>query len=90
MTATTLDGALVRCGTGSTDALAEVYDRTVGHSLRLAWCLTREQVAAEQVVLESYVEVWRTASRFDPARMSATAWVLATVQAQGRAQGCRA
>lgn len=83
MSATTLDNALVRCGSGSTDALAEVYDGTVEHSLRLAWCLARNRVVAERIVLESYVEVWRTAPRFDPSGMSATAWVLATVRRQG-------
>ena len=78
-----LDRVLVRCGTGNQDALGELYDRTVGHSLALAWCLARERVAAERIVLESYVEVWRTAARFDPSSGSAMAWVLAAVRRHG-------
>lgn len=77
-----LEAALLRCGAGSEEALAEVYDRTVGHSLRLAWCAARERVAAERIVLDAYVEVWRTASRYDPASGSAMAWVLAAVRRQ--------
>ena len=80
-----LDATLGRCGRGSHEAFAELYDRTIGLSLRLAWWMAREQVAAERIVVESYVEVWRTAADYDPERGSALGWVLAAVRRQGLA-----
>lgn len=80
MTRATIDPVLVRCGTGDREAFGDLVDLTVADSLRLAWCVAHERVAAERIVLEAYVEVWRTASRYDPASGSAVAWVLAAVR----------
>ena len=38
--------------------------------------MLRDPSQAEEVTQEVLLEVWRTASRFDPARGSAAAWVL--------------
>ena len=80
---TELDEMLVRCASQTGDDFGELYDRTIGHSFRLASWLAHERVAAERILLRSYVEVRRNAATFDPARGSAMSWVLATVRSCG-------
>jgi RNA polymerase sigma-70 factor (ECF subfamily) len=41
--------------------------------------VVRDPAQAEEVTQEAYLEVWRTASRFDPDRGSALAWLLTIV-----------
>ncbi len=67
---------LMRVGQGDERAFEKVYDRMAGLVLGVARRVIRNPAQAEEVTQEVMVEIWRTATRFDPERGSASAWVL--------------
>ena len=64
---------------GDQGAFAALYDATSRRAFGLALRVVRDPAQAEEVTQEAYLEVWRTASRFDPDRGSAVAWLLTIV-----------
>ena len=61
---------------GDHAAFESVYDRFAGPVYGLVRKVLRDPAQSEEVAQEVLLEVWRTASRFDRARGSATAWVM--------------
>lgn len=61
---------------GSEEALAGLYDEAGPRVFGLALRILRDRPAAEETTLDVFVQVWRQASRFDPARGSAGGWLL--------------
>jgi len=61
---------------GDQTAFESVYDRFAGPVYGLVRKVLRDPAQSEEVAQEVLLEVWRTASRFDPARGSAAAWVM--------------
>jgi RNA polymerase sigma-70 factor (ECF subfamily) len=57
-------------------ALAELYEQLSGRVYALALRITRQVACAEEVMQDTFWQVWRQAPRFEPQRGSATAWVL--------------
>jgi len=67
---------LSRVARGDERAFAALYDELSGPVYGLAWRILRDAAQAEEVAQEVLLDVWRTATRFDPSRGSAAAWVL--------------
>src|SRR6478735_517086 len=67
---------LRRCGRADEAAFARLYDATASRLFGLAVRVVRDPAQAEEVTQESLLEIWRTASRFDPDRGSPLAWML--------------
>jgi RNA polymerase sigma-70 factor (ECF subfamily) len=73
-------GELLRLASrGDQGAFASLYDATSRRAYGLALRVVRDPAQAEEVTQEAFLEVWRTASRFDPDRGSALAWLLTIV-----------
>ena len=61
---------------GDHTAFEAVYDQFAGPVYGLVRKVLRDPAQSEEVAQEVLLEVWRTASRFDPAKGSVTAWVM--------------
>ena len=57
------------------DAFARLYDLTSGRVYGIVWRVLRSTDHAAEVTQEVYTEVWRQATRFDPTKGSALAWI---------------
>ena len=71
-----LDELLTAVARGDERAYDGVYDRTSGWVLGVARKVVRDPAQAEEVMQEVMLDVWRLASRFDPARGTGTSWVM--------------
>ncbi|WP_439650274.1 ECF RNA polymerase sigma factor SigK [Glycomyces amatae] len=71
----TPEALLHRTALGEDDAFAALYDLVSGRVYGLCLRIVRDPAQAEEVAQEVLVEVWRTATRFDERRGSATAWI---------------
>lgn len=71
-----LAGLLAGVARGDHAAFEAVYDGLAGPVYGIARKVLRDPAQSEEVAQEVMLEVWRTASRFDPARGSVTAWVM--------------
>ncbi|MGW0658731.1 ECF RNA polymerase sigma factor SigK [Streptodolium elevatio] len=70
-----LEGLLARVARGDSAAFEEVYVRVSPVVLGVVLRVVRDPAQSEEVAQEVLVEIWRTASRYDPERGSANAWV---------------
>ena len=86
------------CGDASDHKLAELlravakkdraafevfYDATTERALSLVLRITQQMDIAEEVISDVYLQIWRQADRFDPARGNAFAWL--TIMCRSRA-----
>jgi RNA polymerase sigma-70 factor (ECF subfamily) len=67
---------LARSARGDQAAFARLYDATAARVHGLVLRVVRNPALAEEVTQEVFLEVWRTASRFDRGRGSALSWLL--------------
>lgn len=65
----------VALGRGDEDALADLYDRYGGAVYHLALRITRDSGMAEEISLDSFLQVWRQADRFDANHGSLSSWL---------------
>lgn len=57
-------------------ALAQLYDATIAKVYGLALKITRRHDLAEEVVEDTYMQVWQEAGNFDHMRGSTIAWMM--------------
>ncbi len=73
-------GALLKqSARGDQQAFAVLYDATAARAYGLAVRVVRDPAQAEEVTQEAFLEIWRSATRFDPAKGSAVSWMLTIV-----------
>ncbi len=70
------DDLLVRTASGDVGAFRELYDRTGRLVFGTALRVVGDRGYSEEITQEVYLEAWRKASGFDPARGSAEAWLV--------------
>ncbi len=61
---------------GDEAAFARLYDAIAARVYGLALRVVRDPAQAEEVTQDALLEIWRTASRFDPDRGSPLSWLL--------------
>lgn len=61
---------------GDDAAFAELYDELAGPVFGTVKRVLRDPAMSEEVTQEVFVELWRTAARFDPARAGVSTWAI--------------
>lgn len=70
--------ALLRgCSRGRETSFADLYDSTAPRVFGLVLRVVCDHSQAEEVTMGVYLEAWRQSARFDPAKSTAVAWLLA-------------
>ena len=64
-------------------ALTALYDATLSRVYGMVLRVVRRASLAEEVVEDTYFQVWRQAARFDPARGGAMTWLLSMARSRG-------
>jgi len=72
----TVETLLERVAEGDHAAFAEMYDRVAPRVLGLIRRLLIDAAQSEEVAQEVFLEIWRTATRFDAKRGAALSWIL--------------
>jgi RNA polymerase sigma-70 factor (ECF subfamily) len=67
--------ALARVAAGEESALGEVYSRTSAKLFGLCLRILGDRSEAEDALQDVYVNIWRRAGSFDPARASPITWL---------------
>ncbi len=71
------DAALVDAmASGRDGALSELYDRYHRRCFSMALRILAAESDAEEAVQETFLRVWRSASRYDPSRAVVSSWLL--------------
>jgi len=73
------DDLLAAIARGDEQALAALYDRFGGVAYGVAFRILRDASLAQDAVQDAFLAAWRTAAAFDPARGSASTWLLTLV-----------
>ena len=71
-----LAGLLARVACGDHQAFEQIYGELAGPVYGVVRQVLRDPAQSEEIAQEVLLEIWRTASRFDPERGSAAAWSL--------------
>jgi RNA polymerase sigma-70 factor (ECF subfamily) len=68
---------------GDAAAFEVIYERHCSAAFSLAYRMTGRRGAAEDVVQEAFLSLWRSGARYDQTRGSVRTWVLAVVHHRG-------
>lgn len=71
-----LEGLIARIAQGDQAALAALYDATIGRVYGLALRVVCEHAHAEEVVSDTYYQIWNQAARYDTKRGQVMAWLM--------------
>lgn len=80
--ATTFDyeAALLACARGERFALRSIYEREARWLLGVALRIVRERQAAEDVLQDAFLQIWKGAATFDPQLGSGRGWIYTVVR----------
>lgn len=78
-----LESVLRRVASQDRAAFRLLYDQTSGKTLAVVLSIVRDRNLAEDVLQETYLQVWSSAAKYDRARGSPMAWL--TTMARSRA-----
>jgi RNA polymerase sigma-70 factor, ECF subfamily len=67
---------LERVADGDQSAFSELYDQISPRVFGLIKRLLRDHSQSEEVTQEVFLEIWQTATRFDPNKGAAATWIL--------------
>ena len=67
---------MVQVAAGSESAITKIYDATSRMVYGLALRITNDPFAAEDITLEVFLQVWRKAHTYDPARGTVSSWLI--------------
>ena len=67
---------LVRVAAGDVAALRALYDEHAPRAIAIAMRILRNVEEAEDVVQDTFLEVWRRSAQFDDGRGAAVAWIV--------------
>ncbi|MDO9484738.1 MAG: sigma-70 family RNA polymerase sigma factor [Actinomycetota bacterium] len=73
------DQLLASCAAGDRAAFQKVYRMFSATAYGLALRVLRDEELAQDALQEAFTQVWTEASRFDPVRASAKAWIMTIV-----------
>lgn len=79
---TGLTELVTKSAAGDEFAFAQLYDCTNQIIYGLALRILGDSSAAEDVTMEVYLQVWRTASRYDSQRGTVTSWLVTLVRSR--------
>ncbi len=68
-------GWLQNCAQGKQAALSELYKNEAAQMIGVAQRIVRRREIAEDIVQETFVQIWRKASLYDPTLGSARGWI---------------
>jgi RNA polymerase sigma-70 factor (ECF subfamily) len=71
-----------RIAAGDASALRSAYDQYAHRALALALRIVRSRAEAEDVVQDTFLEVWRRASEFDGSRGELSAWIMSMARSR--------
>ena len=71
-----LAGYLIRCAAGDQSALAALYDETNRLVYSMALRILSEPADAEEITLDVYLQVWRTARTYTDKRGNVGTWLV--------------
>lgn len=67
---------LQKAATGDKAAFAALYDLTAARIFGLVKRLLRDHAQSEEVTQEVYLEVWQSATKYDPTKGAAIGWMI--------------
>src|ERR1700712_4328780 len=71
-----------RIAQGDAEALRKAYQEHAGRVLALALRIVRSKEEAEDVVQDTFVEVWRRAGDYDASRGELSSWIMAMARSR--------
>jgi RNA polymerase sigma-70 factor (ECF subfamily) len=76
------EAALLACARGDRAALKSLYDREARWLLGVVLRIVRDRAAAEDVLQDAFLQVWRRAETYRPELGSARGWIYTVVRHQ--------
>ncbi|MEP7455462.1 sigma-70 family RNA polymerase sigma factor [Phyllobacterium sp. SB3] len=75
-----LAAALIRCARGERQALRTLFEAESGRLIAIAQRIVRRRELAEEVVQDSFVQIWTKSHQYDASRGSARGWIYSIVR----------